>query len=197
MENFDKFQGKIISMGNKEIKLSFLSTTYTWSEETGEVSCRLTCKLNISDIEKKYLKFSDRLKKKIVDGLLETYNLYATASCVENTFVGEKNVKMLYDKQTHQYNYFDTFTVVASAKPQDGDTFDLKTGKMISENKAKRKAYKKSIRIMSRLATLFNDMARACINYAKDLSKYHIDEQKDYLKIAGLEELDIHKFQNL
>ena len=72
----DKMKGQLL--GNKDIKLSFLNKEYEFNAEKGEITCTLSCKINLSDFEKKYLRFSDKVKKMMVDGLMSTYTLYAT-----------------------------------------------------------------------------------------------------------------------
>lgn len=183
----DKIKGQLL--GNKDIKLSFLNKEYEFNTERGETTCTLSCKINLSDFEKKYLRFSDKVKKMMVDGLMSAYTLYATEPKVYYDKKGGKQVQVIAQVPKKEYNYFDGFTVKATVKVQDGDEYDETTGKILSESKAKCKAYRKACYLFARLSGMFYDLAESFNSYMEDMEAYGADEDFRYMEYAGLEPL--------
>ena len=181
----DKVKGQLL--GNKDIKLSFLKKEYEINKEKGETTCRLTCKINLSDFEKKCFKFSDKVKRMIVDGLMSTYMLYSTEPKVYYDKKDGKRVQVIAQESKKEYNYFDSFTVKATVKVQDGDVFDETTGKILSESKAKIKAYRKAYYLFVRLSNMFYDLSEAFSSYSDDMETYGYDEDTRYADYAGIE----------
>ena len=189
----DKIKGQLL--GNKDIKLSFLNKEYEFNTEKGETTCTLSCKINLSDFEKKYLRFSDKVKKMMVDGLMSTYTLYATEPKVYYDKKGGEQVQVIAQVPKKEYNYFDTFTVKATVKVQDGDEYDETTGKILSESKAKWKAYRKAYYLFARLSNMFYDLAESFNSYMEDMETYGGDEDFRYMEYAGLEPLADDDFE--
>lgn len=189
----DKMKGQLL--GNKDIKLSFLSKEYEVNTEKGEITCTLSCKINLSDFEKKYLRFSDKVKKMMVDGLMNTYTLYATEPKVYYDKKGGEQVQVIAQVPKKEYNYFDGFTVKATVKVQDGDKYDETTGKILSESKAKWKAYRKAYYLFARLSNMFYDLAESFNSYMEDMETYGGEEDFRYTDYAGLEPLVDNDFE--
>ena len=184
----DKMKGQLL--GNKDIKLSFLKKEYEINTEKGETTCRLTCKINLSDLEKKYIKFSDRVKKMMVEGILHTYDLYSTEPKIYYDKKDGERIQVIANTSKHEFNYFDTFTVTSTVKAQDEDEFNETTGRILSESKAKWKAYRKAYMLFFRLSDMFNDLAEAFNSYAEDMQDYGADEDARYMDYGGIEPED-------
>lgn len=77
-------------------------------------------------------------------------------------------------------NYFKT-TGIASCI--EGDVFNEKTGKMLAESKAKKKAYNKAARILKKR---FENMAKRCNEYEFASEKFEYLEQKENIHLQGI-----------
>lgn len=151
----DKRKGQLL--GNKDIKLSFLSKEIIVTPETGETECRLSCKMNFLYMEK-YLKLSDKLKNKVVEGLLPTATLKYTKPTVHHFINNGDVITSIIESNFEEGTFFEVFSVSAKCKPQEGEIFDEVKGRMIAESKAKVKAYKKGEKLCARLGEVFKQL---------------------------------------
>lgn len=186
---YDKIKGQLL--GHKDIRLSFLGKEYEINEKDGKVTCTLSCKINLSDFEKKIMRFSDSLKKTITNGLLTTYTLQSSEAKVYTYMEDGEPVQVIANGKKKEFDYFDGFSVKASVKVQDGDVFDETTGKILSEAKAKWKAYRKAHYLFARLSNIFDDLADAFETYADDMYKYGDSEDSRYIDYAGLNDYGV------
>lgn len=191
----DKYTNKVKGqlLGNKEIKLSFLNKEYVVDKENGETTCTLTCKINLSDMEKNVLNFSDKVKKMVVDGILVSYDLYSNEPKVYYDKRDGKDAQVIVNIPKHEYCYFDTFTVKATAKTDGDDEFNETTGKIIAEAKAKRKAYRRAEVLFKRLSDIFRQLSESFDSYSLDVKGYGLEEKLRYTYYGGVKWSDMNE----
>lgn len=163
-KSIDKRKGQLF--GRKDIKLSFLSKEYEINSKTGETKCTLRCKLNLSNLEN-HFKPSKRILHTICEGYLNV-----CASYMGGTLIGRDPVE--------------SFSVSASVTPREGDTYDEETGKLLSEARAKEKAYNIAHNVCRRIAKMFRQVAVSFSGYAGDFYRHSTSECKRYKRIGGI-----------
>lgn len=179
----DKEKGQLL--GHKDIKLSFISKEYEIDAEKGEITCILGCKLSLKPLEK-HVTFSDKLKRTLFDGLMFACDTYCTESKVSylKRYNGKRAI-VITEEPKHSYNYIDGFQVKATVKVQSPDKFDETTGKILSEAKAKKKAYMKASNLMYRFAETFNQLMDSFDGYGDKFLEYWRDENNRFNSFGG------------
>jgi hypothetical protein len=177
----DKVPGQLF--GHKDIKLSFLQKEYSMEGES--ITCKIACKLNISKLEK-YFKLTDKLKRELFYPQMECYTIMEQRPKVAYVNHKGKTCMVIVEEPVEEYNYYDTFVVRATVKPEEGDTFDEKTGRMLAESKAKAKAYERARQVETKIAELFYQVADAFEDYATDMAIYGAGERWRYRELGGI-----------
>jgi hypothetical protein len=184
-EYFSRWE-PLIKLSPNEIKLSFIDKRYTIDRERGVTTCELVCKLNLRRIENTLFKFSNRMRKILLPGIMNTYTVKYNAPKLHYFYQNGKMTHVITDEIVCKDDYFDTFTVSAYATARKDDKFDEKTGKILSEAIAKKKAYRKARKMMTRLANVFWNLAEYFDGMRGSFEEYARSENNRFLRFATI-----------